>query len=62
MHRDFSRGVAVDASGLGAFVDTLRIPEEDRARLRALTPATYIGRAKDLAEATKDAVDAIICI
>ena len=32
-----------------AFVETLEIPEEAKDRLRALTPATYIGKAPELA-------------
>jgi adenylosuccinate lyase len=31
------------------FIDTLDIPEEARARLRALTPADYVGKAAELA-------------
>ncbi len=34
---------------LHAFIDTLAIPEDARARLKALTPATYVGRAAELA-------------
>ena len=31
--------------GMQAFIDTLDIPAEAKARLRELTPATYIGNA-----------------
>ncbi|MEP7208280.1 MAG: adenylosuccinate lyase [Casimicrobiaceae bacterium] len=34
---------------LQAFIDTLEIPADAKARLTALTPATYIGRAAELA-------------
>ncbi|MEO5699224.1 MAG: adenylosuccinate lyase [Casimicrobiaceae bacterium] len=34
---------------LRAFIDTLEIPADAKARLKALTPATYIGRAAELA-------------
>ncbi|HEV8501974.1 MAG TPA: adenylosuccinate lyase [Casimicrobiaceae bacterium] len=34
---------------LHAFIDGLALPPEARARLKALTPATYIGRAAELA-------------
>jgi len=34
---------------LHAFIDGLEIPEDARARLKALTPATYIGNAASLA-------------
>ena len=32
-----------------AFVDGLAIPDEARARLKALSPATYVGNAEELA-------------
>ncbi|MEP7276535.1 MAG: YbdK family carboxylate-amine ligase, partial [Betaproteobacteria bacterium] len=35
--------------GLAAFVDALAIPDDAKARLRALTPASYIGLAGELA-------------
>src|SRR6188472_3332586 len=37
--KDFTRGTQVDAGGLAAFIDKLPLPDADRARLRALTPA-----------------------
>jgi adenylosuccinate lyase len=40
-----TRGRRVDAQGLRAFIDGLEIPEEAKARLRALTPASYTGNA-----------------
>jgi adenylosuccinate lyase len=40
-------GISADA--LHAFIRALDLPEADRARLLALTPATYIGMAADLA-------------
>jgi adenylosuccinate lyase len=40
-----TRGRAIDAQALAAFVDGLDIPDEAKARLRALTPATYTGNA-----------------
>ena len=45
-----TRGRAIDAAGLAAFVDGLDIPAEARKRLRDLTPAQYIGLAADLAQ------------
>jgi adenylosuccinate lyase len=41
----------VDAAGLAAFIDKLPLPDADRARLRALTPAQYVGLAARLARA-----------
>jgi len=34
---------------LYAFIDTLALPGDAKARLLALTPATYIGKAEELA-------------
>jgi adenylosuccinate lyase len=39
----------ITRESLHAFIDALAIPDEARARLKALTPATYTGRAADLA-------------
>jgi adenylosuccinate lyase len=49
--KDFTRGAQVDAAGLAAFIDKLPLPDADRARLRALTPALYVGLAASLARA-----------
>jgi adenylosuccinate lyase len=49
--KDFTRGAQVDAAGLAAFIDKLPLPDADRARLRALTPAQYVGLAAGLARA-----------
>jgi len=49
--KDFTRGTQVDAAGLAAFVDTLPLPPADRARLKALSPAQYVGLAAHLARA-----------
>jgi len=43
-----TRGHAMTAEAIHDFIDTLEIPEEDKARLRALTPADYIGRAAQM--------------
>ncbi len=44
-----TRGRRVDRETLRAFVEDLPIPEEAKARLLALTPATYTGYAAELA-------------
>lgn len=44
-----TRGQRITAEALQNFIGTLPIPEEDRARLQALTPASYIGKAAELA-------------
>ena len=47
--KEFSRGRAIDASSLAAFIDTLPLPAPDKARLAALSPSDYIGLAERLA-------------
>lgn len=48
--KELTRGRKVTREIMENFLDTLEIPEEAKAQLRALTPATYIGRAIELAE------------
>jgi len=43
--KELTRGQRVGPEALRRFVDTLEIPEEAKARLRALTPAGYTGNA-----------------
>jgi adenylosuccinate lyase len=47
--KDLTRGRRIDAETLRAFVDSLEIPEEAKADLRALTPSGYIGNAAEQA-------------
>ena len=39
----------ITRASLHAFIDALAIPAEAKARLKALTPATYLGDAASLA-------------
>jgi len=43
--KELTRGRRVDRDGMREFVSTLDIPEDSKARLMELTPATYIGNA-----------------
>ena len=47
--KEFTRGQRITPEALGEFIERLDIPEEARARLRALTPGTYTGIADRLA-------------
>ena len=47
-----TRGKAITKEALHAFIGGLAIPEPERARLLALTPASYIGLAAQLAAGT----------
>ena len=44
-----TRGKAITRETLAAFIETLALPEAEKARLRAMTPANYTGRAAALA-------------
>ena len=44
-----TRGRRIDAEAVARFVDGLAIPEPEKQRLLALTPATYVGLASRLA-------------
>jgi adenylosuccinate lyase len=44
-----TRGRRVDSEAMRAFVRGLALPETEKARLLKLTPATYIGKAAELA-------------
>jgi adenylosuccinate lyase len=47
--KTLTRGKGISREGLQTFIAGLAIPEEAKQRLMHLTPATYIGRAGDLA-------------
>jgi adenylosuccinate lyase len=47
--KELTRGKGITAQALAEFVDRLPIPQAERDRLRAMTPATYIGKAAELA-------------
>jgi adenylosuccinate lyase len=44
-----TRGKAITHEAIAAFIETLALPEAEKARLRALTPGNYTGRAAALA-------------
>ncbi|UTW45816.1 adenylosuccinate lyase [bacterium SCSIO 12696] len=41
----FTRGQAINQASIATFIDSLELPEDAKAELRALTPANYIGNA-----------------
>ncbi|GLR09647.1 adenylosuccinate lyase [Mixta theicola] len=43
--KELTRGKRVDAAGMQAFIDSLALPEEEKTRLKQMTPANYLGRA-----------------
>lgn len=54
--KDLTRGRRVNQQIMQDFVDTLELPEEAKQALREMTPASYIGNAKNQAEAIELAI------
>ncbi len=52
--KELTRGRAIDQATIEAFVDTLDMPEQAKADLKALTPGTYIGNAVAQAKAIRN--------
>jgi len=48
--KEVTRGKTVTAQALHGLIRSLEIPEEEKARLLAMTPASYIGKAAELAK------------
>jgi len=48
-----TRGNVITRDAMSAFIDTLALPADEKARLRALTPASYTGMASALAKRFK---------
>ncbi|MEA9392013.1 adenylosuccinate lyase [Acerihabitans sp. TG2] len=51
--KELTRGKRVDAAGIQAFIDSLPLPEDEKTRLKTLTPANYIGRATTMVDELK---------
>jgi adenylosuccinate lyase len=49
--KNFTRGKFVNKASIEKFINGLKIPAADKKRLKALTPAKYIGLAVKLTEA-----------
>ena len=47
--KELTRGKAITREAIAAFIDTLELPADERARLKALTPGNYTGLAESLA-------------
>src|SRR6185369_3881266 len=48
--KELTRGKRLDAAAMRTFISALAIPDADKQRLLAMTPASYIGRAAELAK------------
>ena len=51
--KELTRGKRVDAAGMQTFIDSLELPEEEKVRLKAMTPGNYIGRATKMVDELK---------
>ncbi|MFD0707916.1 adenylosuccinate lyase [Photorhabdus akhurstii] len=51
--KELTRGKRVNAEGMKIFIDGLDLPEEEKTRLKAMTPANYIGHAITLVDELK---------
>ncbi|OEF25349.1 adenylosuccinate lyase [Vibrio rumoiensis] len=51
--KELTRGKRVDGEGMRAFIDGLEIPEDEKVRLKQMTPANYIGDAVRLTDLLK---------
>ncbi|MBD2810336.1 adenylosuccinate lyase [Xenorhabdus sp. Vera] len=51
--KELTRGKRVDSEGMKTFIEGLELPEEEKERLKAMTPANYIGYAALLVDKLK---------
>jgi len=51
--KELTRGKRVDAAGMQTFIDSLALPEEEKTRLKQMTPANYLGRAIQMVDDLK---------
>lgn len=51
--KELTRGKRVDAQGMQQFIDSLALPEHEKTRLKAMTPANYLGYAITLVDNLK---------
>lgn len=47
--KELTRGKRIDAASLHTFIDSLAIPDDEKSRLKAITPANYTGNAAEQA-------------
>ena len=51
--KELTRGKSITREAIGAFIDTLELPQAEKARLKAMTPGSYTGAAAALAKRMK---------
>jgi adenylosuccinate lyase len=53
--KSLTRGKGMTRETIRKFIETLEIPEAEKKRLLAMTPASYIGKAGELASRIDEA-------
>ncbi len=48
--KELTRGKAITREAIAEFIDTLELPEAEKARLKQMTPGSYTGQAETLAK------------
>jgi adenylosuccinate lyase len=48
--KELTRGKRINGEAMRAFIDGLEIPEDEKVRLKQMTPASYIGQAIELTD------------
>jgi adenylosuccinate lyase len=48
--KELTRGKAITRESIQAFIETLELPDDEKARLMEMTPGNYIGKAVELAK------------
>jgi adenylosuccinate lyase len=48
--KELTRGKGIEKAALQVFIKALAIPEAEKLRLLAMTPANYVGNAVELAK------------
>ncbi len=48
--KELTRGKRVDGEAMRHFIDSLALPDDEKARLKEMTPANYIGQAVELTD------------
>ncbi|MGV3346555.1 adenylosuccinate lyase [Enterobacteriaceae bacterium LUAb1] len=51
--KELTRGKRINATDMRAFIDTLSLPEEEKKRLKQMTPAGYLGLAVQMVDDLK---------
>lgn len=57
--KELTRGKRIDQAGFAAFIDTLALPDNVKAELKELSPASYIGNAEAQAKALTQRLDSL---